>query len=312
MYLENKRFIYNAELNLALIEDDNKGLILCNEDDNNIDNLGYKEYRLLDFSRDGRYIFLKSKKWFPKTNTNKTHLICVDLRSKEIIYSTDNFLAYRGFFDNTNTKFLLEYYDGLCLIDFIKGETLYRKDRLDKTLYNADIDNPTNKVFIPTDKKIILEFDIDKKELIKIPIKSIGKSSWIRMDNAGRILISDDKNILSCYNSRDFQKPLWQIDFSEYGPDGKIWHKNIFTTKTGLGCIQGFTNKDNETVYQGGILWIFNLNNGKIIDQFDYSKFGNQKMISVFQTDKLILDDLTSFSLGDKKIEKTKYSELIK
>jgi len=124
------------------------------------------------------------------------------------------------------------------------------------------------------------------------------------------LLISDKKNSLHCFNLSSLSNPIWSIDFSGFKDNGRIWCFKILTTESNIGCVHGFMPAPDQNSKAGGILWIFDINTGKILNDFDYSRI-NQEIITNFEDDKIILDNLSSFSLSEQKFEETKYSSLI-
>lgn len=312
MRIENKRVINRNKLNKTIVEDDKQGLYLTDSNLNVIEKLGYNEFRLLDFSQNGNIILLNSKEWLKKGNASKTTLTAFDISTKKQLFTSEKFLAYRSFIDSKSEYFLLEYYGGLCSLNLNNGEIIYKKDKIDKSLYNADLECKTNRVFIPTKKKSLITYDFYKQELNEIKFEKIGQTSWIKFNNSqSHLLVTDLNNCLHCFENNNFSNPIWTINFSEFEIDNEIWTYNIITTESNIGCIHGFTPDYNQTANSGGTLYIFNIENGDILDKYNYSNI-NEQIITDYQTDKILIDNLTSLSLTKKKIENTPITELLK
>lgn len=312
MRIENRRIVNRRPINKTIVEDDNQGLFLTDCNLNVIENLGFEGFGLLDFAPNGNIILLNSKKWLTIRNANKTTLTAIDLYNKKQLFSTDKFLAYRSLIDKSSGYFLLEYYGGLCSMNITTGEVIFRKDKIDKSLYNADLHFESNCVYIPTEKKSILTFDFNLQNLNEIKLEKTGATTWIKFNNSQtQVLISDKKNSLHCFEHNSFVNPIWTIDFDKHKQDNRIWCYNILTTESNIGCVQGFTPDRHQNANAGGILYIFNITNGEIIDMYDYVNI-KEKIITDFQTNEIIIDDLTSLSLTTKVISQTPISELLK
>ncbi len=312
MRIENRRVVNRRPINKTIVEDDKKGLFLTDCNLNIIENLGFDNFRLLDFAPNGNIVLLNSKEWLTLRNANKTTLTAFDINSKKQLFSIDKFLAYRGLIDKNSKYFLLEYYGGLCSIDLNNGEIIFRKDKIDKSLYNADLHLESNVVCIPTEKKSILTFDFNEQKINEIKLENTGGTAWLKLNNLQtHILISDKKNSLHCFEHNNFTNPVWTLNFSKLKQDNRIWCYNILTTESNLGCIQGFTPASDQNANAGGTLYIFNIENGEIIDKYDYAKI-KESIITDFQSDEILIDNLTSLSLTNKTIRNTPITELLK
>ncbi len=308
MRIENKRVVIRRQIDKAIIEDNSKGLILTDSNLNALSNLGFEDFYLLDFAPNGNIILLKSKNWQIIRNTNKTTITAIDIETKQQLFSTDKFLGYRSLIDNSSNYFLLEYYSGLCCINIKNGEIVSKKDKIDKSLYNADLHLESNVVHIPTGKKSILRYNFSKHFFDEIKLENIGGTSWIKFNNAQtHVLISDKKNSLHCFTYDNIAEPIWTINFSKLKKDNRIWCYKIITTESNLGCIQGFTPTSDQNAYTGGTLYIFYIPTGEIIDSFDYANI-QEKIITDFQNDEIIIDDLRSLSLTAKRFLQTPIS----
>lgn len=144
MRIEYKRVVNRRQINKAIVEDDKRGLILTDPNLNILNNLGFEDLRLLDFAPSGHIILLKSKKWLTIRNANKTTITAFDIETKKQLFSTDKFLGYRSIIDKSYNYFLLEYYRGLCCVNIRNGEVVLKKDKIDKSLYNADLNLKSN------------------------------------------------------------------------------------------------------------------------------------------------------------------------
>ncbi|MDR2271050.1 MAG: hypothetical protein LBF27_09115 [Sphingobacterium sp.] len=305
MRIENKRVINRGQINKAIIEDDKKGLILTDSNLNMLNNLGFEEFRLLDFAPNGHIILLNSKNWLTIRNTNKTTITAFDIETKQQLFSTEKFLGYRSIIDKSSNYFLLEYYRGLCCVNIKNGEVVFKKDKVDKSLYNADLHLKSNIIYIPTEKKSILRYHFDNHYFDEIKLENVGGTSWIKFDNTQTyLLISDKKNSLHCFTHDNMVKPIWTINFSKIKNDNRICCYNIITTKSNLGCIHGFMPASDQNAYAGGTLYIFDIISGEIIDSVDYANI-QEKIITDFQEDEIIIDDLTSLSLKTKTFRQT-------
>ncbi|WP_276974124.1 hypothetical protein [Flavobacterium filum] len=312
MRIENKRIIFRKGVNKTIIEDNSLGFISIYEKNNTIRNLDLNEYRLLDFSRDGKILLLNSKELLTRRNTNKTILTAFNIETSQTLFKTESFWAYRAIIDKTSSKFLLEYWNGLCCVDLNNGETLFRKDKINKNVYNADLHINSNKIYLPTEKKSLLTFDFNSNILDEIKLDKVASTTWIKFNKSqDKLLVSDKKNFLNCFMSDTISKPIWSIDFSKFGDEGRIWCFEILVTEANLGCVHGFMPKANQNAHAAGTLWIFDINTGTIVNKYDYANF-NQKIICDYSENKIILDDLKSFSLADLNVDKTKYSDLIR
>ncbi|MNK58846.1 hypothetical protein D3C87_779420 [compost metagenome] len=312
MRIENRRIVNRKLINKTIVEDDKKGLFLTDSNLNLIEKLGFDDFRLLDFAPNGNIVLLNSKKWLTIRNANKTKLTAFDISTNKQLFSIDKFLAYRSFIDKTSQFFLLEYYGGLCSININNGEVIFRKDKIDKSLYNADLHIESNVVYIPTEKKSLLTFDFNEQKISELKLEKTGGTTWLKFNNSQScLLISDKKNSLHCFEHNNFTNPIWTINFSKLKKDNRIWCYNILTTESNLGCIHGFTPASDQNANAGGTLYIFNIDNGEIIDTYDYSNF-KEKIITDFKKDEIIIDDLTSFSLTSKTIKQTQITELLK
>ncbi|WP_282636817.1 hypothetical protein [Sphingobacterium thalpophilum] len=217
-------------------------------------------------------------------------------------------MCYRSLIDKSSNYFLLEYYRGLCCINIKNGEIVFKKDNIDKSLYNADLHLSTNVVHIPTEKKCILTYNFNKHYFDEIKLENIGGTSWIKFNNAQtHLLISDKKNSLHCFMHDNIVKPVWTINFSKFKKDNRICCYEIITTECNLGCIQGFTPANDQNAYAGGTLYIFDILTGEITDSFDYANI-KEKIITDFQKDEVIIDDLRSLSLSAKTFLQTPIS----
>ncbi len=142
----------------------------------------------------------------------------------------------------------------------------------------------------------------------EIKLENIGGTSWIKFNNAQtHVLISDKKNSLHCFTYDNIAEPIWTINFSKLKKDNRIWCYKIITTESNLGCIQGFTPTSDQNAYTGGTLYIFYIPTGEIIDSFDYANI-QEKIITDFQNDEIIIDDLRSLSLTAKRFLQTPIS----
>jgi hypothetical protein len=305
MRIENKRVVNRREINRTIVEDDKKGLILTDSSLNILHNLGFEEYHLLDFAPNGHIILLKSKKWLTIRNANKTTITAFDIETKQQLFSTDKFLGYRSIIDKSSSYFLLEHYRGLCCINIKNGDVILKKDKIDKSLYNADLHLKSNIVYIPTEKKSILRYHFNSHYFDEIKLENVGGTTWIKFDNTQTYLLtSDKKNSLHCFTHDNMVKPIWTINFSKIKNDNRICCYNIITTKSNLGCIHGFMPASDQNAYAGGTLYIFDIISGEIIDSVDYANI-HEKIITDFQHDEIIIDDLTSLSLTTKKFRQT-------
>lgn len=312
MRIENRRVINRKLINKTIVEDDKKGLFLTDSNLNLIEKLGFIDFRLLDFAPNGNIVLLNSKEWLTIRNANKTRLTAFDISTNKQLFSIDNFLAYRSFIDKTSNFFLLEYYSGLCSIDINNGEVIFRKDKIDKSLYNADLHIESNVVYIPTEKKSLLTFDFKEQKLNEIKLENTGGTTWLKFNNTQtRLLLSDKKNSLHCFEHNNLVNPIWTINFSKFKQDNRIWCYNILTTENNLGCVHGFTPASDQSANAGGTLYIFNIESGEIIDTYDYSNF-KENIITDFHKDEILIDNLTSFSLTNKTIRQTPITELLK
>src|ERR1044072_7551822 len=107
-------------------------------------------------SKDGRLAVLNSQDWLVRGNANKTTLKTINLETNEVLFQTEKYLAYRGFFNRSGNRLLLEYWNGLCEIDVVTGQEYFRKDKANKRINSADIHYGSNTVFIPTEKKSLM------------------------------------------------------------------------------------------------------------------------------------------------------------
>lgn len=312
MRIENRRVVHRTQINKSIIEDDDQGLFLTDCELNTLEKLAYNNFQLLDFSPDGNIILLNSKEWLTIRNANKTILTAIDIKERKQLFSTDKFLAFRSLIDSTSSFFLLEYYSGLCSVNISTGEVIYRKDRIDKTLYNADLHVKSNILYIPTDKKSLLLFDFNSHNLSEIKLEKTSRTTWLKFNDAQtHLLISDKKNVLHCFEANNLNVPVWTQDFSKFKKDGKIWTHKIHTTKSNLGCIHGFTPDPNQNAYAGGTLYIFDILTGEILDTYDYSNL-KEALITDFQEDEIIIDNLKSLSLSSKIISPTPVTGLFR
>ena len=62
--------------------------------------------------------------------------------------------------------------------------------------------------------------------------------------------------------------------------------------------------ESGQNAYAGGTLYIFDILSGEIIDSLDYANI-QEKIITDFQIDEIIIDDLTSLSLKTKTFRQT-------
>lgn len=311
MRVENKRLIIKKNIGKTIVEDDIAGVFLIDQFEKKTKNLGFTEHRVLDYSNNGKIILLNSKKWITNRNLNKTSITVFDIVNNKSLFTITDFLAYRSIIDNSSSNFLLEYYNGLCLIDINSGEIKFKKNKIDITLYNSDLHKETNIVLMPTSKNSVLTFDFKKQDMKEIRVTKISNSSWVKFDTTQKkVLISDKENSLHCFELNSFNNPIWSINFSKFGENSRIWCYKIITTESNLGCVHGFNPNKSQNPYCGGILYIFDLLNGEILDEFDYSII-NQDVVTDFEMDKIILDDLSAFSLSDKKKYATEFSALI-
>ncbi|WP_394676012.1 hypothetical protein [uncultured Sphingobacterium sp.] len=305
MRIENRRVVNRRQFNKAIVEDDKKGLILTDSNLNLLNNLGFEEFRLLDFAPNGHIILLKSKNWLTIRNANKTTITAFDIETKQHLFSTDKFLGYRSIIDKSSNYFLLEYYSGLCCVNIKNGEVVFKKDKIDKNLYNADLHLKSNIVYIPTEKKSILRYHFDDHYFDEIKLENVGGMSWIKFDNTQTyLLVSDKKNSLHCFTHDNFVKPIWTTNFSKLKKDNRICCYNIITTESNLACIHGFMPSSDQTAYAGGTLYIFDIPSGEIIDSLDYANI-QEEIITDFQEDEIIIDDLRSLSLKTKTFRQT-------
>lgn len=312
MRIENRRVVNRRLINKTIVEDDKKGLFLTDCNLNVIKNLGFGNFRLLDFAPNGNIVLLNSKEWLTIRNANRTALAAFDINSKKQLFSIDKFLAYRSLIDKTSNYFLLEYYGGLCSLDINNGEIIFRKDKIDKSLYNADLHLESNVVYIPTEKKSLLTFDFNEQKLNEIKLEKTGGTAWLKFNNSqSHLLVSDKKNSLNCFEHDSLINPLWTINFAKFKQDNRVWCYNILTTESNLACIHGFTPASDQTANAGGTLYIFNIENGEIIDRYDYAKI-KERIITDFQSDEILIDNLTSLSLTSKIIRHTPITELLK
>jgi hypothetical protein len=60
----------------------------------------------------------------------------------------------------------------------------------------------------------------------------------------------------------------------------------------------------DQTAYAGGTLYIFDIPSGEIIDSLDYANI-QEEIITDFQEDEIIIDDLRSLSLKTKTFRQT-------
>lgn len=312
MRIENRRVVNRRPINKTIVEDDKKGLFLTDCNLNIIENLGFDNFRLLDFAPNGNIVLLNSKEWLTIRNANKTTLTAFDIKSKKQLFSIDKFLAYRGLIDKTSNYFLLEYYEGLCSIDLNNGEIIFRKDKIDKSLYNADLHLESNVVYIPTEKKSILTFDFNEQKINEIKLENTGGTTWLKFNNSQtHLLVSDKKNSLTCFEHNYLINPIWTITFAKFTQDNRVWCYNILTTERDLACIHGFSPASDQSANAGGTLYIFNIESGEIIDRYDYAKI-KEKIITDFQSDEILIDNLTSLSLTNKTIRNTPITEFLK
>lgn len=312
MRIENRRVVNRRLFNKTIVEDDKKGLFLTDNNLNLIEKLGLNDFRLLDFAPNGNIVLLNSKEWLTIRNANKTKLIAIDINTNKQLFSIDKFLAYRSLIDKTSNFFLLEYYGGLCSIDINNGDVIFRKDKIDKSLYNSDLHLESNVVYIPSEKKALITFEFNEQKINELKLEKTGGTTWLKFNNSQScLLISDKKNSLHCFEHNNFRNPIWTINFSKFKQDNKIWCYNILTTESNLGCIHGFRPASDQNANSGGTLYIFNIENGEIIDTYEYSNL-KEKIITDFQKDEIIIDNLTSFSLTSKIIKQTQITELLK
>jgi hypothetical protein len=311
MRIENKRVICRRR-NQMIVEDHDNGIFLVDNSFEILKKFQLSDYGVLDYSYNGNILLLNSKKWHEKRNANKTLLTAFNIDTGETLFKTDNFLAYRSIIDSTSTKFLLEYYNGLCLLNLKTGEVLYKKDKVSKSLYNADLHINTNKIFIPTERKSILLFDFNTQNFEEIKLEATSSTTWIKFDNSqNRVLISDKKNSLHCFEMNSLRTPIWTIDFSKHKPDDRIWPSNILTTASNLGCMHGTRPDSSNVGFCTGGLFIFDIDTGKILDKI-YDAGLTLKLIDDFNFDEIILDDLSTFSLSKKVISKNNLLASIK
>ena len=312
MNIEIRRVVVRPSVDRTIVDDNTQGLFLADSNLNLIEKLGFEDYDLLDYSRNGRILLLNSKKWLTRKNANKTILKGIDLETKNELFSTESFLAYRGIIDGTSGYCLVEYYNGLCAVEMQTGKIVFQKDRIDKSLHNADLLAKENIAYIPTGKKSLLAFDFNAQKLIEIKMNKVAATTWVKFDNAqSHLLVSDKKNSVHCFRYSDLKNPIWTIDFSKFKPYDRIWCYPMLTTASGLGCIHGFTPTNSQNPTSGGILYVFRLANGEIIDQIEYSII-NQKIITDYREDQILIDNLTAFSLTQKTIYGTPFFEILK
>jgi len=311
MVIERRRVVLRKDSNRAFIEDHELGLFLADYNLENPKNLYLTEYELFDVSSDGNILLLNSKKWLTKRNANKTRLTAFNIATKETFFKTDNFLAFRSIIDATSTQFLLQYYDGLSLMNLTNGEIIFQKN-MSKSLYNADLHNQSNRIFIPTEKKSILIFDFNTQDFEEVRMEKLSATTWIKFDKQqNRILISDKKNCIHCFDVNSIQKPIWTIDFSSFEQDSRIWPGEIIVTDSNLGCILGTRPDANQVGFVSGGLFIFDMNNGKVLDKFESPEI-RSKIVCDINADEIILDNLSTLSLSKKTISKTGISKLAK
>lgn len=311
MRIENRRIITRKNVNKTVVEDFDLGIFLSNNNFDTIQDLKLKEYGLLDFSIDGNILLLNSREWLIRRNANKTWVTAIDLNSNENLFKTDKFLAYRSIIDSTSTKCLLEFYNGLCTLDLKNGETIFRKDKIDKSLYNSDIHYSSNKVFIPTERKSLLSFDFNTNKLEEIKLDKTSGTSWLKFNNEQTDLyISDKKNSLYCFEIDSLQNPVWTIDFSKFKTDTRIWPSPILTTDSNIGCIHATRPCPDQVGYCSGSLYILDMKHGKVLDNLEYAGI-NLKQICDTNSDEILLDDFTKLSLTTKEITNTLLTSLL-
>lgn len=292
-----RRFIQRKDTGKSVVSCYGGGLSVLDHDQPV--EIAFREYEALDLSVNGKILLLNSNEWLTRGNANKTRLMAIDLSTMETLFETEKFLAYRAIINSDNSKCLLEYWNGIAELDICTGDLLFRKDKTDYHLGDSDIHYGSDSVYIPSGKKSLKVYNFNNHSLEELRITGTSTPTAVKFDQGQeRLLVTDKKNCLHCFRYGEFSVPLWALDFSGYGDDGRVWCFEVFITDSGLACIHGGTPKDNEAAFDAGSLWIFDVVTGKLLERYDHSKIG-KGILGVEGDDQIILDDLTTFSLRD-------------
>jgi hypothetical protein len=294
---ENRRVIVRERAKKVIVEDRKTGLYLFDFDFNLLKKWELNDFRLMDVSQNASFALIVFKEFIGNGNKERTEFIVLNLMNDEIIFENKDFLAYRGLFDSNGTKILIEHLSGLCTIDVIERKIIHRLKR-EYSIYNADLSYITNKIYIPTNKKSVLTYGFNLDEFSEIKLNKPGRTSWIKFNHKqNRILITDIKNSIHCFDSESIQDPIWSTSFKVYAPDDRIFCSPILATSSNLGCVYGFLPK-SRGVYTGGSLFVFDLENGNVCNRIDYTKIGH-KLITDYGDSRVLTEYFFSLSLPE-------------
>lgn len=302
-----KRIVIRDEKSLVNKKKD--GLFLYDKHGQLEKDLGYKEHKLLDFTRDSKIAILNGNELLIKGNANRTSLKVLDISTNKEILETTKYWAFRGITDTTSGRLLLEHDQGLTCISLHSGEVLFEKKTVEVYINHSDIDERTNTVYMPSSKRTLRTFHFALLQLDEVKVKTKGKTENVKiLQGDNKIIISDSENVMYCFALDNFDKSIWTIDFKEFEkPFDRVWCYNIYRPDKHLACVQSFYPAPDQHIYEAGRLWIFDPLSGQTLDSYDYANFG-QEIASDFRRTSILLDDLREFDLRTKTIKMSEFA----